>query len=397
MLSCLAVIGLNKAIFSSFKKISTKNILYSILIVYVCSFFLSLILYFFYSLPKIVINYKKDIHEKVDIKEESKINVINNDQNKSNITYTKINIENPILNDNLEKLFENKLEEIKEVEKTDSNNDSQLLIKNQDFRRACTCCGYVYFSKKVDKKNVCICHKYNSCNSWFISKIIKIEIFLPLLFEIFMQLGSVGYFSVLSDKLLEEYSNSKIKKFYLNLFLIILCFTIYILLIKISYANYELDDDESKKDDPNNNDSKNQKKRNYTFIVLTFLLISYLIGFSIGILVVSILYICKDNHTGKTWDERFLNSPILIKSLDLQMLSFFDFFDDEDCLNTSLFITLEKLIWMIIEVILDIFEIKKNNLFIIQLVASGLSFIFLVFIAIFFIIDIKHFNKKENI
>ena len=139
------------------------------------------------------------------------------------------------------------------------------------------------------------------------------------------------------------------------------------------------------------------KKRNYTFIVLSFLLISYLISFSIGILVVSILYICKDNHTGKTWDERFLNSPILIKSLDLQMLSFFDFFDDEDCLNTSLFITLEKLIWMIIEVILDIFEIKKNNLFIIQLVASGLSFIFLVFIAIFFIIDIKHYNKKENI
>lgn len=152
MLSCLAVIGLNKVIFSSFKKISTKNILYSILIVYVCSFFLSLILYFFYSLPKIVINYKKDIHEKVDIKEESKINVINNDQNKSNITYTKINIENPILNDNLEKLFENKLEEIKEVEKTILMIIVNYLLKTKILEELVLVVVKSIFQKKLIKK-----------------------------------------------------------------------------------------------------------------------------------------------------------------------------------------------------------------------------------------------------
>ena len=46
-LTCLGIIGINAAIFKSFKKISTKSIFTPILIVYISSFILSLILYFF--------------------------------------------------------------------------------------------------------------------------------------------------------------------------------------------------------------------------------------------------------------------------------------------------------------------------------------------------------------
>ena len=59
ILSSLAIIGFNKAIFSSFKKISTKNIFFPIMFLYACSFLSSLFFYFFYSLPKININCKK--------------------------------------------------------------------------------------------------------------------------------------------------------------------------------------------------------------------------------------------------------------------------------------------------------------------------------------------------
>lgn len=69
------------------------------------------------------------------------------------------------------------------------------------------------------------------------------------------------------------------------------------------------------------------------------------------------------------------------------MLSFFDFFDDEDCLNTSLFITIEKLIWMIIEVLFDILEFENKSLFIFQLSVSGLFFVFAIFAFCFLIRD----------
>ena len=51
-LTCLGIIGINAAIFKSFKNISTKSIFSPILIVYVSSSILSLILYFFFLFQK---------------------------------------------------------------------------------------------------------------------------------------------------------------------------------------------------------------------------------------------------------------------------------------------------------------------------------------------------------
>ena len=114
---------------------------------------------------------------------------------------------------------------------------------------------------------------------------------------------------------------------------------------------------------------------------------------SISICIIAIIYLCKDNHSGNGWDQRFQGGIIISKCLDLQMLSFFDFFDDEDCLNTSLFITVEKMIWMIIEVIFDIKEIKNKSLFIIQLSANGIFLIISIFALFCFYLDVKQALK----
>ena len=238
-LTCLGIIGINAAIFKSFKNISTKSIFSPILIVYVSSFILSLILYFFYSIPKIVISVKKNVHNQVEINDSSKTNDIKNENLKTDILYTKVNNKNNNYDNNLDEQFNNnnKLEETDEKTESDNPDDNQLNNKVQNYRNACTCFGYVYFSKNVNNKTVCICHKYYTCCFWFKSKIVKLEIFCPILIEVYLQLSSVGYNSVLSDKLLEEYTTSKIVKFFRDFFLTIIILTLYIALSKIYVLN----------------------------------------------------------------------------------------------------------------------------------------------------------------
>ena len=390
-LTCLGIIGINAAIFKSFKKISTKSIFTPILIVYISSFILSLILYFFYSIPKIVISVKKNVHNQVEINDSSKTNDIKNENLKTDILYTKVNNKNNNYDNNLDEQFNNnnKLEETDEKTESDNPDDNQLNNKVQNYRNACTCFGYVYFSKNVNNKTVCICHKYYSCCYWFKSKIVKLEIFCPLLVEVYLQLSSVGYNSVLSDKLLEEYTTSKIVKFFLDFFLTVIFITLYIAFSKLYVLNYRA----IIKKFNDNGESIYKKKRSFV-LLFTILFFAYFLVINIYFFIISILYISNNEHSGEKWQKRFEGSAISLKCLDLHMICFFDFFDDEDCLNTSLFITVEKLIWMIIEVIFDIFEIKNKNLFIIQLSVSGVFFIIAIFVVIFFIRDIRNFCKK---
>ena len=380
-LSCMGIMGINRAIFSSFINISTKNIFYPILIVYICSNVLSIILYSFYSLPKSINNIKKDIFDIVEITEESKNNYIKNEQLINNIAYSKIN--NKIDNNLENQCNKIKLEDIIEIEENNNPIDNQLNDKKQYFKKVCTCFGYVYFSKKVENRNICICHKNKTCCSWFTLKITKLEIFFPLLIEVYLQLSSVGFNSELSEKLLEEYSTSKIIKFYGPLFLLIFLYAFYVLFTKniVSLRN-------------NKSDSSNIDSKKCEWIIVFFFYLSFFLVISGVNIYYSIDYINKNNHSGKKFEDSIEGMVITIKCLDLHMLTFFDFFDDEDCLNTSLFITLEKLIWMIIEFMLDALEIKKNNLFIIQLSVSGL-FLFVFFIIFYlFMIDFGNFLSK---
>jgi len=424
--SAFAIIIINRGIFASFDNISSKKIFNLILVVYAGTFLFSLLFYFFYSIPKMNQKCKHKKKEKIENNsgnQKEREDEKNNNQEFNNIMNVQINANknaiNNIKNGEIKSKKEtkykelpnnedsklntikddkrynkNKIENIGEI-KEDINNYN---YDNKDFRKVCTCVGYIYFWKKIGKKNICICYKYNSCCSWFCSKIIKLEIFGPLIIEIYIQFNSVGYYSVLSDKLLEEYSFSKIIKFLAYLFSFILLYTIYVLILHSYYSTklFLTGRNDSDSDNDKNNINNNSCIERCNMFTLFFYIIIFF-ALSISICILSILYICVDDHSGDKWDNRFQSGVILSKCLDLQMLSFFDFFDDEDCLNTSLFITIEKLIWMIIEVIFDIAELKYKSLFIFQISVSGLFFIFSVFALIFFYLDIKPLCKNYRI
>ena len=78
------------------------------------------------------------------------------------------------------------------------------------------------------------------------------------------------------------------------------------------------------------------------------------------------------------------------------MLSVYDFMDDSDFLNTSVVITCERFLWMIIEVIIDTSEIKIKNLIIVQIVVSSLFFIILVILIIILICYLCDIVKKNK-
>ena len=56
----------------------------------------------------------------------------------------------------------------------------------------------------------------------------------------------------------------------------------------------------------------------------------------------------EDNKTTTKWDNIIMAEFICFKSIDMCILSFYDFFDNSELFNTALFITLEKVLWMII-------------------------------------------------
>ena len=52
---------------------------------------------------------------------------------------------------------------------------------------------------------------------------------------------------------------------------------------------------------------------------------------------------------------------IFFKIIDFQILTVFNFYDNSDLFNTTLAITLEKLLWMIIETIIDSYVENKKK------------------------------------
>ena len=92
---------------------------------------------------------------------------------------------------------------------------------------------------------------------------------------------------------------------------------------------------------------------------------------------------------------------IFFKIIDFQILTVFNFYDSSDLFNTTLAITLEKLLWMIIETIIDTYVENKKKLVLVQLIVTAPASAFLIFLMAVFIVfvcqEIKHDindNKK---
>ena len=83
---------------------------------------------------------------------------------------------------------------------------------------------------------------------------------------------------------------------------------------------------------------------------------------------------------------------IFFKVLDLMILSFFDFFDNTDIFNSSLAITVEKFMWMIIEVLIDAFVSNKKKLILVQIIITSMGIG--IFIIMFFCFIYSKIKKR---
>ena len=379
------IVLINRMIFTSLKKITSKWMLKSILIVYSSCYVLSLLFYLFFSFPLIRNEIEKQIKNQ-EINLNNKIKAVEHNNNKDNSQANLNNnikpnesevlgLKNEIFKNNKKKLvIKNQIKKGNEKINDNNYNDNEVnknIIeindnKNKDSIKVCTCIGYLYFQKKIGDKTACIFYDYDSCCSWFWKQLKKPEICIPFFVELAMQLNIIGFNPILSDYLLKKFSFTKTIKFFLVFLICVFHINIYTLLILpyLNFAKYGYDD----------------KTNLIPKLICAFILI-YLIGiYSLFIFIYSIVYIASKDTSGIHYENCIIASIIFFKNTDFYSLSFYDFLDDMDCLNTSVIITFERFLWIIIEVIIDSAETNWTILVSIQI---GISFIILILFGLF--------------
>ena len=408
-ISIFIIMQINRKIFISFDDIKSKWILKWIIIICFISFGLSMFFHFLFSLPittkKNIIKNKiifKDIKNKEEIKtnqieKESKNEKENNneeenkneeekekengeekenqseDKKENILTINNVKIENEdknYINTEMASIKINQsfpqnktnIEEIREYEIEQKN-------KNKIFStKICTLCGYIYLRKKTTKKSTCIIYYYTNMCTWLNEKICNADILTPALIELFCQVCIIGFNPILTEKLLNEYSYSKNFKFYIALIILSLFFGIMIVYL----CEFDM---------------KGKKDCCDKFLNFFQLSSLFLVTFIIFTFICSICYLCDDNITRERWNNIIMTEFIFFKILDFQILTFYDFFDNSDIFNTTLAITLEKLLWMVIETIIEAFVKNKKILVIIQIIVISLLLGFFLFGIIFAAID----------
>ena len=110
----------------------------------------------------------------------------------------------------------------------------------------------------------------------------------------------------------------------------------------------------------------------------------------------SSLILNKAHFKKRDYDFWIKSDVIGFKSFELIMLSFYDFLDDKDCLNTSLFLYFERFLWTILEMLFDLYELHIKTLCIIQLIFSIIFLFFLFFCCYFMTKDIMQRMNEEQ-
>ena len=372
-ISAFLIILINRKIFNSFKDITSKKVLLIIAVVCLASFILSMIFHCLYLIPIKKKKEKKKLEEDIEQEDEKDENQQNKKNGKNkNIIYI-YNINSQIGNEEIRSRTSEDVRNKNQLEKELKKEDKQK--KEINTTKVCTLCGYIYFEKEINKKKTCICYYYTDKCSWFKEKIFNIDVMVPFFTELYCQISNVGYNSILSEKLLNEYSYSKNIKFYITL-------SIFTLVFGISYSsiyNSSLKEKEEK-----------EKKTKGIKILNYFSLISFFIfGFTVFTFISSICYYTEKNLQRKRWDNIIMAENIFFKVIDIMILSFFDFFDDTDIFNTTLAITVEKFIWMIIEVLIDAFVSNKKYLVLAQIIITSIALAIIIILFCY-----QYFPKK---
>ena len=283
-LSATFIIIINRVIFTTFVDITSNKVKIILILVYAGSFILSLPFYVLYSSPLINKQIKKKIeiinsefskkkrNKSIKISQINKLNDsvhLNPNNNEEILNMNKNNKINILNQDSKSEIYHSNLN----IEKF----PKKVKIDNKDSIKVCTCLGYLFFQKKIRKKNIYIFYDYNSCFCWFYNKIKKPDILYPFLILLLLQFSVVGFNSMLSDKMLNEYTFYKNKLFFFNLLLSVVYISIYIIFIRgIKFALAK----------------KNKKKFNFCYLYFNdlFILVYFLLLFSFCSFVYSILY-----------------------------------------------------------------------------------------------------------
>ena len=378
-ISILIIMGVNRKIFTSIKPENSKLILISMIIVYVLSLMLSFIFHYMFLIPVRDIK-KNENQEENKTKENQYItyNIKNGQKEADNCEYQINDINDVDIDKGSDRnIGNNKNKEIKSNQNENKNNDIAQPDKNKKKEihsaKICTLCGYLYFQKKIGNKTACICYYYTDKCTWFREKFFKLDVIVPVLTELYCQLCILGYNSLLTEKLLKVYSFSKSFKFYLALIIISIFFG------SLTPTDFE-EIGNKKKDKERKKGILNCKFINDNFILIIFI---YVFGFTLLTFISSICYLNEKNLSRGRWDNIIMAEFIYFKVIDMIILGFYNFFDNSDIFNTSLTITLEKFIWMIIETIIYASEPSAKSLVIAQIVFSSIGILFFLIINIF--------------
>ena len=125
--------------------------------------------------------------------------------------------------------------------------------------------------------------------------------------------------------------------------------------------------DKKKKEKINDN-----KKETFKIWDLCGISIIPFFGFIIFTFFSSIFYYKDDNLKRERWNNIIMAEFIFFKVIDFQILSFFNFLDNSDIFNTTLAITFEKLLWMIIETIIDTCVKNTKSLILVQIIVTSI-------------------------
>ena len=433
-ISAFLMIFINRLIFTSIDNKASLGLLISILVVCFISFFLSLIFYFAYSFA--VTNKERrettnlnledeenDKKEDQTIENENKKSENENKKNEKEEEKSEnrgiINIDNGNKEENRNEDKENNSNniiktikfidivnppdsELSKIKKNQISQQNDKINKKENTKKkkkpiystkVCTFCGYVYFKKEKGNQKACVIYYYTNKCTWLREKIIKFDVMTSIIIEFYCQFCIIGYNSILYEKLYDEYSYEKNLKFFTALFFLCLFFgCIFSFQINKSLKKFmeTYETNEQKKE----GQTILNKKYNYFF----FYMFAFLLGFTFLTFISSICYIASEDKNRERWDNIIMAEYIYFKIIDMTILSFFDFFDNSDFFNNTLFITLEKFIWMIIEEIFDAIGAKEKTLVALQIVISLIPILFLIYLIVVgcyacYIKKNKHNNK----
>lgn len=286
-LSLFLIMPINKKIFKSFKDIKSIWSLMTISGIILGCFFLSLIFHNLFMIPVITKREKmKEMKEKLKNEENvkfekkdkqlvdvTKLEKREDESQKGNLSidindnYTKNNkvrksfIENikPNISESTNIRINHSFQ--KEHIKIDEISIRDIIGKSKTKKpiystKICTLCGYIYLRKEIHNKKACICYYYTDKCTWLREKICKYDVLTTVLLEFCCQFCIVGYKKILSEKLLNVYSYSKILKFFIALFIISLTFGISSI---PQYTKYNEALDEKEKEEDDKNERKQRK------------------------------------------------------------------------------------------------------------------------------------------